>query len=284
MSFSEHYTRFRENFDRPSSDMTYREEMERMMGPNRSWTVISPAKTTPKATTPKATTSNWTKVDPVIMESDSQKQGKNYLTSQLASGVKKYGGQRTAENQYAGRLDQSLTDYLNRTQPGSVGAAENLLQETLTGKFDPNTSQYYQGVRESADLNLNDALNRYARQQYMKGSLRSTPTDVGRARILSENQANLNQILGNLAMQERQNQFGAVGQSLDMARYMSGEKAGDISAIQNVGGYLTRQKQEGLDREYEDWKLQQEREQGLAQLLFQEPVTYAYPQYQYTGA
>lgn len=235
--------------------------------------------------TAKNPMSNYKEVTPTVMETESQKQGTKYLSDLLAKGTPTFSTESgVAKNEYTDQLKSQLSDYLSRSQPASVGLAEQELQNTLQGNYDPNTSQYYQGVRQQADINLQDTLNKYAQNQFLKGNLRSTASDTGQARILAENTANLNQILGNLALQERQNRLGAVNQALNMGQYQSGEALNSLNALQSVSDYLTQQQQKEKDFAYQEWLRQQQQPISIANMLATTPVTYAYPQYQYVGA
>jgi hypothetical protein len=227
---------------------------------------------------------SWQQVKPEILQTAEQKQGFDYLSQALNKQTPTFSAnQGVAKNEYTDQIKNQLASYLNRTQPQSVALAEQELQSTLQDNYDPNTSQYYQGVRQQADLNLNDALNRYSQGQYLKGNLRSTTTDTGRSRLLAENSANLNQVLGNLALQERQNRLNAVNQAMQMGQYQSGEQLSSLNQLASVSDYLTQQDQKAKDFEYQEWLRAQQQPLSIAQILAQTPVTYAYPQYQYTG-
>jgi hypothetical protein len=211
---------------------------------------------------------------PEFIESPAMTQGRQSLQSMLSNPAS-YSGQLTAQNPYTSQISDTLEKYLKRTNPESLNLAEQQLQKTLGGtSYDPSTSLYYKGIRESANLNLQDALNQYARRQQLSGTLRSTPTDVGRARLLSENNANLNQVLGTLANQERQNQLSAVGQAQSLAGYMSGEQLNSLNAVQGTSEYLRSLQQSQFDKEYEEWKRKQQQQVDLSQLLYQTPATY----------
>jgi len=237
-----------------------------------------------KPQTQEQAMANWKELTPTLQQTAEQKQGFDYLSQALNKQTPTFSAnQGVAKNEYTDQIKSQLASYLNRTQPQSVALAEQELQSTLQGNYDPNTSQYYQGVRQQADLNLNDALNRYAQGQYLKGNLRSTTTDTGRSRLLAENAANLNQVLGNLALQERQNRLNAVNQAMQMGQYQSGEQLSSLNQLTSVSDYLTQQAQKAKDFEYQEWLRAQQQPLSIAQFLAQTPVNYETPKYQYVG-
>jgi hypothetical protein len=258
--------------------------LSELLGPKKSWTVTTydPKKATANQSVAQ---NSWKEITPTLQQTAEQKQGFDYLSQALNKQTPTFSAnQGVAKNEYTDQIKSQLASYLNRTQPQSVALAEQELQSTLQGNYDPNTSQYYQGVRQQADLNLNDALNRYSQGQYLKGNLRSTTTDTGRSRLLAENSANLNQILGNLALQERQNRLNAVNQAMQMGQYQSGEQLSSLNQLSSVSNYLTQQDQKAKDFEYQEWLRAQQQPLSIAQILAQTPVNYETPKYQYVGA
>lgn len=225
----------------------------------------------------------YERVDPEILMTPAQEQAQSYLTESLREGPKPIAAE-TAYNPFADQLRTRAEQYSQQEMNPLYGQAQDVLSGTLTGQFDPTSSQYYQGFREQQDLNLADALNRYGRQQYLKGGLRSTATDTGQARLIAESNAARNQLLGQLAMQERQNQLNAVNQSLALGQAQDQFIRGQIGMLSDIGGQLQATEQGALDRARQEQLRQQQQQLDLADLLFNAPVTYAYPQYRETPA
>jgi hypothetical protein len=223
----------------------------------------------------------WQEVKPQLLETEEQKAAKAYLTGQMNTD-QMYGGQRFAENQYANDIRGQLAEYLKGTQSSPLMAsASQQVQDTLGGtKYDPLTGAYYQGVRQKAEMNLNDALQKYRQNQYLKGNLRSTVTDAGQGRMLAENTANLNTMLGTLQNQERQNQLAAIGQASALAGQYDALAQSRLGQTQTTGEYLRGLEQQQKDFAYEQWKQNLERKNAIANQLFTTAQTYAYPQYQ----
>lgn len=223
----------------------------------------------------------WQEVKPQLLETEEQKAAKAYLTGQMNTD-QMYGGQRFAENQYAGDIRNQLAEYLKGTQSTPLmQSASQQVQETLGGtKYDPLTGAYYQGVRQKAEMNLNDALQRYRQNQYLKGNLRSTVTDAGQGRMLAENTANLNQMLGSLQNQERQNQLAAVGQAASLANQYDALAQSRLGQTQSTSEYLRGLEQQQKEFAYQQWKENLERKNAAANQLFTTAQTYMYPQYQ----
>ena len=221
----------------------------------------------------------WQKVTPNILQTEGQKAAESYI--QNAMNTDQTFADRTASNEYADRIKSELNSYLSSSANNPLlQSAQSELQKTLAGDYDPNTSQYYQGMRQSMDLNLNDAMNKYKQSQYLKGNLRSTATDAGQGRMLAENTAAQNTLLGNLANQERQNRLAAVGQAQSLAGAQQTYDTNRLNTLTTTSDYLTQQNQKAKDAAYEQWKANLERKNSLAQLLYTTPVTYAYDQYQ----
>ena len=222
----------------------------------------------------------WQQVNPTLVETDEQKAAKQYLLGQMNTD-QTYQGDRFAKNEYNDQIRGQLASYLGSTAGTSLlDAAGKQYTDTLAGNYDPTSGQYYQGLRQQADLNLSDALNRYSQGQYLKGNLRSTTTDAGRGRLIAENEANLNTVLGQLAWQERQNLLSAASGAAGLAGQYDTLAQNRLSATQNTGEYLRQQEQQQKDFAYEQWKANLERKQGLANTLYTTPQTYMYPQYQ----
>lgn len=220
------------------------------------------------------------KLDPELLETEGQKTAREYLTNSLNTGATPYDtSKRVADNPYASEMASTLESYANRSQPELYGQAQNVISNSLTGGYDPNTSQYYEGVRQSADLNLADALNRYGQQQYLTGNLRATPTDTGQARLIAENTANLNQTLGQLALQERQNQMQSVNQAMSLGQLQDQFGANTLNAYASISPLLQQTEQAKLDAQYEEFIRQQSYGNDLANTLLNSQSTYMYPQY-----
>lgn len=221
-------------------------------------------------------------VKPELLQTPAQQQAQQYLTESLSKGPTPVANQ-SAANPFAQQLQEKASAFGQREINPLYSQAQDVLSGTLGGQFDPTTSQYYQGFREQQDLNLSDALNRYGRQQYLGGGLRSTATDVGQARLIAESQAARNQLLGQLAMQERQNQLAAVNQAQSLGQAQDQFYRGQLDVLSGVGSQLQQDEQAAFDRQRQEELRQLQQQQDLAQLLFQEAGTYAFPQYQQVG-
>ncbi len=222
---------------------------------------------------------SYQQVKPELMYSPAQQQARDYLSESLSRGPQAVQAE-TAANPFADQLQQQAQAYGQRDINPLYGQAQDVVSQTLTGGFDPTSSQYYQGFREQQDLNLADALNRYGREQFLGGGLRSTTTDVGQARLIAENQAARNTLMGQLAMQERQNQLAAVGQAQSLGQAQDQFARGKIDVLSEIGGQLQGDQQAVLDRQRAEQLRQMQQQNDLAQLLFTEQAPWAFPQYQ----
>jgi len=225
----------------------------------------------------------YEEVTPTIQETEGQKQAREYLRTSLNTGATPYDtSKRVADNPYASEMSSTLENYANRSQPELYGQAQDVISNSLTGGYDPNTSQYYEGVRQSSDLNLADSLNRYGQQQYLTGNLRATPTDTGQARLIAENTANLNQTLGQLALQERQNQMQSVNQAMSLGQLQDQFGANTLNAYASISPLLQQIEQAKLDAQYEEFLRQDNYKTDLSKYLMNTPVTYTTPRYRQT--
>lgn len=250
-------------------------------GGSRTFTRPATQQEIQKATASGATSSSpqYEQVTPELLESPAQKQASDFLRQTLSSPVTQYTKQRVADLPYEQEIRQSLESYAGREQNPLLGQSQQVLSDTLTGQYDPNTSQYYQGLRQAQELNLNDALNKYSQRQFLGGNLRATPTDTGQARLIAENTASLNQQLGQLSLQERQNQLNAVNQAQSLAQQQDQFGLNTLNAYTSVSPLLQQQAQAQADADYQEFLRQQQQPIDLATLLYQTGSTYQMPQY-----
>ena len=221
----------------------------------------------------------WQRVNPELMQSQGQQQAEQWYSQRLKNPTT-YNQPLSAQNEYTQSIKNQLDQYMNRGTPAEYGLAGEEYRKTLQGEYDPSSGQYYEGMRQAMDLNLSDTLNRYGRQQYLKGNLRSTTTDTGQARMIAENTASQNQLLGQLALQERQNRLGAAGSAVGLGQIYDQRAGQDLSTLTGTSDYLRGLSQAEKDREYNAYLQQQQYQQSLADTLYKTPQTYMFPQYQ----
>jgi hypothetical protein len=252
--------------------MAIQQDLTDLLGPNKSWSVTTGGNT---PTAPK-----YEQVNPTLQETEGQKKAREYLSNSLTTGATPYDtSNRVADLPYEQQIRGQLESYAGREAPALYGQAENVLSNTLTGGYDPNTSQYYQGMRESAQLNNQDALNQYGRQQYLTGNLRSTPTDVGQARLIAEQNANMNTLLGQLANQERGYQVQGINQAMQLGQLQDRMGADTLGAYAQISPLLQQTEQAQKDAEYQEFLRQQNYGIDISKFLMQTPVKYTTPHY-----
>lgn len=91
----------------------------------------------------------------------------------------------------------------------NYGLAENYYKDVLSGKYDPMTSAYYQGVRGTAETQKQMAQSAVLRQGQGVGANRSTPTYALAAQTGQNYDNAALQTLGQLQLAERNNQANA---------------------------------------------------------------------------
>lgn len=217
---------------------------------------------------------------PQRLQTPEQEEAFTRLRDAMNAPAQTYQGQGVAALPFRSELEESLRSYINRDTPEAYTLAQGHLADTLGGQaYDPSTGQYYQATRDAMQLNLSDAMRGYDRAAQTKGMLTSTPSDVGRARLTAETGNRMNQLLGELALQERQNQLSAVPLAMQLGGAMDRRGLDTIGAVSQVGQQLQQQDQKQADFDYNEWLRGQDQPLRLAELIASLPVTYAYPQY-----
>ena len=176
------------------------------------------------------------------------------------------------------RQGQGLLDtYLGQGQPEAYTLGMDQLRSTLTGGYDPSTSQYYQGLRSQMEAQEGQNVADLRRRQQLGGMFSSGPAYRAEGELRGTAASQRNVLLGGLYEQERQKQMAASGQALGYAQYGDQSQLAKLAAAQQYGS-LPRDIQ---DKRYAaDWQNQAYRSQ-LAQMLMQYAPWYQ-PQYAQT--
>lgn len=177
-----------------------------------------------------------------------------YINRGLTGNNPTYSGQRVAP--LSGQEKDSLNwlqNYVSASVPKTTEAARKSVTDTLTGKFDPASSPFYQAVkaesaRNLADTQANIASNAAGAGRYWSGGrLRAQ----GNAAV--DNANNLNTVLGTLADQERTRQMQAVTQGMLLGQQESSEGLNKAEALQKYGGIERSLQQAINDAAYQEW-------------------------------
>lgn len=228
-----------------------------------------------------------TQIKPYLLDAPEQTEARSKLTSLMNQSYQPYTEQRYADFPMQSELQNSLTSYANRGSNALTDAAANQLQKTLTGGYDPSTSEYYKATRNAMQSNMNEGINQLQRNAQLGGMLYSTPTQDSTAKYIGNTTNSMNGILGQLALQERQNQLNAVPQAMSVGQYQDNQPLQTANAIGTYGSLLQSINQQPLDFAYQQYQDAQnwgyDKQAPLAQYLAS-PSNYdwQYPVYQTT--
>ena len=162
------------------------------------------------------------------------------------------------------------------TESPLYGQAESELSKTLSGNYDPATSEYYGALRNAVLRELRQAKDRLAaetsaRDQYFGGG---RIAETGKLEEGATNQLAIT--LGQLAEKERQNRL-AVAQGIPA--FVSGRQQtalAPIAASQQYGALPRQIEQAGMDAQYQEW-LRQLNDLGIPLDIFTGLTTYQAP-------
>ena len=198
--------------------------------------------------------------------------------SQLASWAQKYLKQYQPGKAYEGTLPGEvgmapgevagqdwLMQYMNQPATGAnYDLAKNEIQKTLTGQYDPASSDFYKATRTGALKEEQDAVDRIRRGAGARGTF-FQDTGIRTEGKARENTANyLQQLLGSMAQQERQNRLGAVAPAMQLEQYAQGAPLAKASAGMTLGSLPRLIEQGALESKYQDFLRKQQELSGVS--------------------
>jgi len=180
----------------------------------------------------------------------------DWLKSQIGQPGQSYTGQMVAPT--TPQENQSL-QYLQ--QYGNTSQAENptfknankVVNDTLTGRFDPTTSPYYQAVKAESARNLKKNQETIASNSAGLGNVFTGGRVKEQGEAATASTLNLNKILGELAMQERQNQLSVIPQALGISDTLTNEPLAKTAAFQQFGALPREIEQAKNTAAYNEW-------------------------------
>jgi len=182
---------------------------------------------------------------------------------------KAYGGQFTAPMSGAETKSMAWLDqYLSKQGPGEMyGLAEDELKKTMTGGYDPYTSQYYQAMRQGSKYELEDALNQARRTQGARGSYFTESARAEEDEIRAKGTNYLMQLLGSLSETERERKWQGVGKAMELEKYGEALPLAKAEAGQTLGALPRLLEQSDLEKQYQDFVRKQEELGGVVGAL-----------------
>ena len=147
------------------------------------------------------------------------------------------------QNQSLSWLDQ----YASGAPAATRTAAEGEINKTLSGAYsDPTTSPYYQAVKAEAARNLKDTQKNIASNAAGGGNYWTGARLGVQGKEASNTTNSLNQTLGTMALQERQNMLSVIPQALAAATQSEQAPLQKATALQTLGA-LPQTYQQAID-------------------------------------
>lgn len=174
---------------------------------------------------------------------------KNYVPG------KEYEGERVAEmSPYEQQGMGYLQKYLDQPLYGrNTLASENYLNQTLTGGFDPKTSEYYRALRDEQALNERMARDKLYANLGSRHKFFSSEMVAGEADMAEKTNTYLNKIMMEAAMKERDRQDAAVRTATVLDKDMLRAPLERTQAATQYGALPRDLQQAALDAAYNDF-------------------------------
>jgi len=176
-----------------------------------------------------------------------------------------------------------LNSFMNKGFGNMGQLAEQELKNTLTNKYDPYNSAYYQSMRTGQQAELQDSIDVMRRGQGSRGTY-FQDTSMREENKLRERGTNyLNQLLGNMAENERARRFSAVEPAMGIEKYQSGLDLEKAKAGLGYGSLQRTLENQDLEAKYNEFKRQRgelTKPLDVASSLFGSNMNYSVKDYQ----
>lgn len=172
----------------------------------------------------------------------------DWLNPQIGKAGPTYSGEMVAPMSDQEKESLSYLKQYGDAKPGSTyESAKKNINDTLNNNFDPSTSPYYQATKAKAERNAQQvnkqiASNAAGGGRYFAGSRMKEQREAG-----VDTANSLNQTLGSLAQQERQNQLSVLPQAISMGLNEQQDPLKKATAFQTLGA-LPRSIQQAIDQ------------------------------------
>lgn len=208
------------------------------------------------------------KIEPITVDprNDQRKQMDQFL----ANFVSTYGPKYEPGKAYTGAftaplskfenqgLDQFLAQYLNQDAlTPQLSDVRSLLDKTVTGGFDPGTSDYYRALRSMAGYNRQQAIRDTnadlgARNKFFSSEAVSKYGDIN-----AQTANSLNLAMADLADKERSRSMSAVPLLTSLENFLQNIPLQKAQAATTIGAIPRELAQKDLEAQYQDFKRQQ---------------------------
>lgn len=218
------------------------------------------------------------KKEETVVQTSDRPEGQSKVGGQLGDWASKYLDQYVPGAEYGGPTTEGtrklsapistaekagydqLMNYLGTESPTGdlFKAGKEEILKTLTGKYDPRSSEDYKAFREGAVSEESDLIDRMRRGAGYRGTLfqDTSGRDEGLAR--SKTSQYLDQLLATMSQKERQNKLDILPQALGYEKYETAAPLAKASAGLTLGSLPRMLEQADLEAQYKDFLRKQE--------------------------
>ena len=235
-----------------------------------------------------------TEIKPQLVETPEQKKMGSMLTDyasrygeNLPSPYEPYGGRLSSAipSQY-GDISSLLSGYMGTPSSEMMGLGGEEIRKTLTGEYDPMTSDYYKSMRKGILGEVEKAQHTLKQKAQQAGMFKSMGRMLEEADVEGQGLSRLQDVAAGLTESERERRFAAAPIAAGFGQYAEEKPLRSLSAISQYAGIPAGFEQADLDRQYQEYLRQKQGEQvplSLAQsYLSSYQPTMMYPQYETT--
>jgi hypothetical protein len=179
-----------------------------------------------------------------------------WLTDQVGKTGPQYTGDRVAPMSDQEKGSLTKLDQYNNYDPSNdktFNLSRDEINKTLSGDYDPSTSPYYQAVKAQAALNMQDTNRSIDAESAKAGRYYGGANTYSKGRANAEMTNNLNNTLGTIAQQERQNRLTVLPQALASTSFAQNVPLQQAQADQQLGQLPRQLGQANLDATYQQW-------------------------------
>lgn len=180
----------------------------------------------------------------------------DWLGGQIGQPGQQYTGQMVAP---LSQQEAQSFDFLKQYGEGSQAQdptfqkARSVVDKTLTNQFDPTTSPYYQAVKAESAKNLAETQKDIMSTAGGTGNVWTGGRLKEQGRATTDRNLALDRLMGEMAMQERQNQLNVIPQALGMSQTLAQEPFAKASAFQQFGALPREIEQAQNQAKYNEW-------------------------------
>ena len=173
---------------------------------------------------------------------------------------KPYGGNLSASmSPYESTGMQYLSKYLQGPDyTGLLQQAGDEVSKTLSGNYDPSTSQFYKAARDTAAQNQTDAITQLNQGLGASGKFFSSERVRGMSDIGTKTTNYLNNILGQLSENERNRMLQVLPEARAINQDVMNAPIKKITAATTFGALPRELEQQNYERQYQEFVRQQQ--------------------------